>query len=252
MLSCRESTVVLGDLREPFNHLEGRGEWCLSVWEDSTLGVEDLTDSWTGIVGVPLSETEPNCDDCLGNCLNEGTAVLGEVMALSGDSWANFVSESGVEWADLDWIGLTGEDTGLDLGEREPGGFGLRLGMRRNAVEWHWEDLADGTLAEEGLTKEIWSSESGKVWFNLVFGNVGRISKGLSSCAVENLVCGLGFGESLSSAFWPPLREFDRNGSEVVERCCDLWSLIWSGEKLSDLGNDDINFSVSCDGGHIS
>jgi len=256
MLSCRESTVVLGDLRELFNHLEGRVEWCPSVWEDSTPGAED---SWTHLVGVPLSrlsETKENCDDSRINCLNEGIAVIGEVMAISGDSWLNFVSESGVEWAGLDWIGLTGEDTGLGLGEGESGGFGLCLGMRINAGEWHWEGLANGTPGGEGLTMEIWSSKFEKVWFNLVFGSeggdVGSSSKGLSCCAVENIVCGLSFGESLIFTFWPPLREMDRNSSEVVERCCDLWSLIWSGEQLSDLCNDVINFSVSCDDCHIS
>lgn len=176
-------------------------------------------------------------------------------MARSGDSWANFGSETGVEWAGLDWIGFTGEETDLDLGDGESGGFGLCLEMRK-AGEWHWEDLTDGIPPGERLAVEIWSSKPARVWFNLFFGSegddVGRSSEDLSCCAAEDLVRGIGFGESQSSTFWPPVREFDRNDSEAVDRCCDLWSLVWSGKKLSDLGNDDEDCSASWDSGHIS
>ncbi len=90
-------------------------------------------------------------------------------MAHSGDSWANFGSETGVEWAGLDWIGFTGEETDLDLGDGESGGFGLCLEMRK-AGEWHWEDLTDGIPPGERLTVEIWSSKPARVWFNLFLG----------------------------------------------------------------------------------
>lgn len=170
-------------------------------------------------------------------------------MARTGDNWANFSLETGVEWAGLDWILLTGEETDLHLGDRESGGFGLALEMGK-AGEWHWEDLTDGFLRGEGLKVEIWSSKPGRVWFNLVFGSddVGRISEDLSCCAAEDLIRELGFGES---TFWSAVREFDKSDSEVVDRCCDLWSLVWSAERLFDL-DDDEDCSASRDGSQVS
>lgn len=220
MLNSKESVAVWGDLRAPFNHLEGGGVLFPSVCELISI-IGNLVESWAG---------------------DDGDGVHAEAVTHLGGG-IDFWSECDVEY--LLFIGFTGDEANLDLEDEESGGLGLRS-ESRNASDWLWVELTDGMLAGEEMM-------SGRVGFNPVLGDKGDEGgtrfKDLFCCGVED--CVHDFGVSVSvvngmtseeySIFWLCLGTI-RNDSELaaiaVEWCVPR-SLVFNEGELSDLGKGE-------------